>query len=347
MKALIAAGTVGIALVVAALAQRSAKTPCEPGEGPVATVGGVPITAAELQGRVGDRLLAVKTSEYEMRRDILSDLITERLEKQEAERRGISVEALLAAEVDAKVAPVTEQEKRMHYEAIKARAGNRPAAQVMADIEQALKEQRHDERLAAFASELQTKAGVQVLLDPPRARSVPGDDPALGPASAPVTIVEFSDFQCPYCAHAAPTLKRIRESYGDRVRLVYRDFPLSFHPDAEKAAEAASCAGEQGKFWEMHDRIFERQSRITVADLKGYAGELGLNAAAFAECLDSGRQAAKTRVDFEAGRAIGVTGTPAFLINGRLLTGAQPFDRFAAVIDDELARARRADAGAR
>jgi hypothetical protein len=204
MKALIAAGTVGIALVVAALAQRSAKTPCEPGEGPVATVGGVPITAAELQGRVGDRLLAVKTSEYEMRRDILSDLITERLEKQEAERRGISVEALLAAEVDAKVAPVTEQEKRMHYEAIKARAGNRPAAQVMADIEQALKEQRHDERLAAFASELQTKAGVQVLLDPPRARSVPGDDPALGPASAPVTIVEFSDFQCPYCAHAAP-----------------------------------------------------------------------------------------------------------------------------------------------
>jgi protein-disulfide isomerase len=345
MKTLIAAVTVGLGLVAAAVTQMPGKQttppPCDSAHDPVATIGGAPITAAELDERIGDRLLAARTSEYEMRRGILSDLVSERLEEREAARRGISRDDLLAAEVAAKVAPVTEEEKRAHYEAVKGRVGNRPPEQVLADIENGLRQQRLDLRREAFAAELQASAHVELLLEPPRAREQLGDDPFWGPASAAVTIMEFSDFQCPYCARVAPTLKRIRETYGDQVRLVYRDFPLSFHPDAAKAAEAAACAGDQGKFWEMHDKIFENPGRMGVADLKTHAAELSLDAPAFAQCLDSGRKAPATKLDLEAGEAMGVTGTPAFLINGRLLTGARPFEHFAEVIDDELARARR------
>ncbi len=148
--------------------------------------------------------------------------------------------------------------------------------------------------------------------------------------------MEFSDFQCPYCARARHTLDRVRETYSDRVRTVYRDFPLPMHPEAAKAAEAGACAGEQGKFWEMHDRIFDNQARLLVPDLKRYAGELGLDTRAFEQCLDSGRHAPDWQRDLEEGARYGVSATPAFFINGRPLVGAVPFENFAQVIDDEL-----------
>src|SRR3989338_3148523 len=162
------------------------------------------------------------------------------------------------------------------------------------------------------------------------------DDPSKGPKNAKITIIEFSDFQCPYCKKAEPVIKQVLETYGDDVRFVYRDFPLSFHQNAQKAAEAAECADEQGKFWEYHDIIFENQDALDVSNLKIYAANLKLDTAKFNDCMDSEKYVEEVKKDFEDGQKAGVSGTPAFFINGRLLSGAQPFEDFKAVIDEEL-----------
>jgi protein-disulfide isomerase len=166
------------------------------------------------------------------------------------------------------------------------------------------------------------------------------DDSILGDEDAPVTIIEFSDYECPFCArfylNTFPQLKREYIDTG-KVKLVYRDFPLSFHQNAQKAAEAAECAGEQDKYYEMHDKIFENQQAITTTNLKEYAKEIGLNTNEFNECLDSGEKANEVQKDFQDGQSIGVRGTPTFFINGKLLRGAQPFEEFQKIIEEELA----------
>jgi protein-disulfide isomerase len=161
--------------------------------------------------------------------------------------------------------------------------------------------------------------------------------PARGPATAPVTIVEFSDFECPFCGRLFPTLKIVERIYLDRVRIVYRQFPLRrIHPLAQKAAEASLCANEQGRFWEMHDSLFGDQEHLTVDALKARAATLKLDRAAFNACLDSGKQAAAIDKDVAEGTKAGVTGTPAMFINGRMVVGAQPFAAIQAIIEEEL-----------
>jgi len=167
------------------------------------------------------------------------------------------------------------------------------------------------------------------------------DDPAKGNDNAPVTIVEFSDFQCPFCAKFyTQTLPQIEEEYikTGKARLVYRDFPLDSHKNSQKAAEASECADDQGKFWEMHNIMFDNQDSIGVSSLKKYAENIGLDTAKFNECLDSGKYQAEVQKDLADGQKYGVTGTPAFFINGRLVSGAQPFDVFKGIIDEELSR---------
>ncbi len=163
------------------------------------------------------------------------------------------------------------------------------------------------------------------------------DDPSIGSENASVTIVEFSDFQCPFCARAVPTVKQILKEYDGKVKIVYRDFPLGFHENAQKAAEASECADEQGKFWEYHDLLFENQGNLDAVSLKKYAKDLKLNTSEFDACLDSGKYAAEVQKDASDGQSYGVSGTPAFFINGRLVSGAQPFENFKKIIDEELA----------
>jgi len=172
----------------------------------------------------------------------------------------------------------------------------------------------------------------------------------LGSSTAPVTIFEFSDFQCPYCGrHALTTLPKIKETYIDsgQVRYVFKDFPLSFHPNAPKAAEAARCAGAQGAFWEMHDRLFMAQGKWSslgpqqaMDAFVQYAGDLELDRAAFRTCLETGQFAAQVRQDMQDGQKAGVRGTPSFLINGRLLVGAYSFDQLRSIIEAELQKGR-------
>ncbi len=167
------------------------------------------------------------------------------------------------------------------------------------------------------------------------------DDPAKGDKNAPVTIVEFSDFECPFCGRFfQQTLPQINENYikTGKVKLVYRDFPLSFHQNAQKAAEAAECADEQGRFWEMHDKLFIDGVQGGVASFKQFASALGLNTAKFNECLDSGKMASEVQKDMAEGAQYGVTGTPGFFVNGQLISGAQPYQVFAQAIEEALAR---------
>lgn len=168
----------------------------------------------------------------------------------------------------------------------------------------------------------------------------PDDDPAIGPPEAPVLIIEFSDFQCGFCGRfARETLAQILETYGDQVRFVHRDFPLSsIHPHAQKAAEAAQCANEQGKYWDYSDVLYQNQTALEIESLNLYAEQLGLDADAFSECLDSGRYKEEVEKDLTDGRSYGVTATPTFFINGQLLVGAKPFSAFQAVIEEELAQ---------
>jgi protein-disulfide isomerase len=306
-------------------------------ETPVAVVGSVSIGSAQLDELARDQLARVRAEEYNVRKRVLDQQVEKLLLEQEAASRKVTVEELLRTEIEAKVKPVTEAEVQAFYEGAKDRMTGVAQAQAFQQIRENLGRQRLARRRAELVSEVRSRRGVRVFLEPPRV-AVEAEGPSKGPKDAPVTIVEFSDFQCPFCSRVVPTLKQVQERYGEKVRVVFRDFPLPFHAEAGKAAEAAACAEEQGRFWEMHDALFANQKSLQVSDLKRYAAELGLAPAAFNECLDSGRQQARWQGHREAGTRYGVAGTPAFFVNGRPLSGAQAFDAFAQVIDEELER---------
>ncbi len=165
--------------------------------------------------------------------------------------------------------------------------------------------------------------------------------PSLGSPKAPVTIVEFTDFECPFCRKVQPTLMQIRKSYPDQVRLVFKNFPLSFHSHSRQAHLAALCADDQGKFWEYRNLLFANPKALKNSDLLNYAKTLGLASETFSNCLNQEEHAQKIDDDMKEAISLGVQGTPAFLINGRLLEGAQPFSSFQQVIDEELAQNKR------
>lgn len=165
---------------------------------------------------------------------------------------------------------------------------------------------------------------------------VAGSESVQGLEMAPIVIVEYSDFQCPYCARAEETIKQVLAAYPDKIKLVYKQFPLSFHDKARKASEASLCAREQGKFWQMHDLLFENQQKLEIKDLKGYAKQLNLNTAKFATCLDNDKYDAEIEADITEATSFGISGTPAFFINDEFLGGAYPFEDFKKVIDKEL-----------
>lgn len=205
-----------------------------------------------------------------------------------------------------------------------------------------------DNELSSGTTDTSKAAGVEDTVDPtPTPTTAPttakvdievrSDDYIQGDENATVTLVEWSDFECSYCASLAPTLEKVLADYDGQVRLIYRHFPLSFHTSAQKAAEAAECAGDQDKFWEMHDVMFNNQSALSVDSLKGYATELGLNSTTFNDCLDNGTHEQKVLDDFTEGTKVGVQGTPATFINGVMVSGAQPYGSFATAIDAALA----------
>jgi len=279
-------------------------------------------------------------NEHEALEKAVERVVNKRLFAMEAQKRGLTEDAL-REQLKTQTGEVTDAEVDAFYEQNRSRI-QQPKEQILPQIKAYLVQQKLQKAEADFFAEAEKNFAVETLLEPMRVE-VAATGSARGPATAPVTIVEFSDFQCPYCARVLPTLEQVEQKYGDKVRVVYRHYPLSIHADAQKAAEAANCAADQGKFWEMHDLMFQEQQKLAVADLKEKATRIGLEAAKFGECLDSNRHAEAVKTDMRDAEAAGVNGTPAFFVNGRFLSGAVPLESMAALIDDEIKRAGRAD----
>jgi protein-disulfide isomerase len=310
----------------------------------VATVGSTSITLAEVDevamqqpaGSFGS--MPLSQALYEARKGALEAIVAEHLINLQVKETGVDRAALIEREITAKVTPPSDAEVAAWYQANPSRVQGAPLDQVRGAIRDLLIRERTQEARAEYLDTLTAKHPVKVMLEPPRLEVAEAGRPARGPENAPVQIVEFSDFECPFCLRAFPTVQQLLSTYGDRVRFVYRHYPLPNHPNARPAAEASACAHEQGKFWEYHDRLFAAPGKLSAADLKTHATELGLNAAQFNACVDSRKYQKDVEADIEAAQQVGVTGTPAFFINGRPLSGAQPFEAFKRIIDEELSR---------
>jgi protein-disulfide isomerase len=312
----------------------------------VATVGAMSITLAQVDDKALEQPVssfgAMKLSQalYEARRAAVEELIATALMDQEAKTRGVDRAALIEQEITSKVPQVADAEVAAWYQANQSRVQGATLDQVRQPIRAYLLQERMQAARRQFVESLRSKTPVRVTLEPPRQQVAAANGATKGPAAAPVQIIEFSDFQCPYCQRAQSTVQQVLNTYGDRIQFVYRHFPLPSHPNARPAAEASQCAAEQDKFWPYHDKLFASPTQLSEADLKKHAAELGLDASKFDACVDSHKYKAQVDADAQAGEQAGVNGTPAFFINGRLLSGAQPFEAFKRIIDDELSSKR-------
>jgi len=307
----------------------------------VARIGGDAIHASELDAWLRNDLYEQATADkdaadlYEFRHDGLERMVMARLLAEEAGRRGLPIAELHAQ--TAGPADVSDEEVQAFYDDNRERLVDSGFEELAPRIRSYLGQRKQADAWNAFLDGLRERAGVELLLEPPRL-DVATVGPALGPADAPVTIIEFSDFNCPFCQRVAPTLKALLARYPDQLRLVFRHYPLPIHTRARAIAEAAVCADDQGAFWAFHDRIFEDPQPLADEAIRKLAGTVGLDLTAFDSCLAAGGAANVVQRDVDAGAAAGVTGTPAFFVNGIRMSGAQPLEAFERVIDDEIAR---------
>lgn len=311
--------------------------PATDNSGILARINGEPITDAEVTERVKNNLRRLESQVFDIKNDGLWDLIEEKLLSKEAEKRKVSVDELLKSEVEGKVEEPTEQEIESFYSMFKKRFNDQPLDKVRGQLVTQIKGTKKGSLYAKFIDQIKKDAKIEVLLERPRIEVSVDDDPSQGgKPNAPIVLIEFSDFQCPFCKKTRPTITKIMETYKNKVHYVFRDFPLSFHKQAEKAAEAANCAGDQNKYWPYNTLLWEKQGNLQPDQLREYAKELGLNEKKFNECLDSGKFAQEIEKDQQEGMQVGVSGTPAYFINGIFVSGAQPFEKFQEIIDSEL-----------
>ncbi len=302
----------------------------------VATIEDQSISAEELTASVRGELLKLDMQRYQTLKNGLDALVGQRLTELEAKNRKISIEQLRQEEITAKISQATEDDIKKFYEENKNRI-NQPLDAIKPRIQEYLDQRSRQERERAFLRELRQRYKVAIAIEPPKVDVSVDDDPVLGNKDALVTIIEFSDFECPYCRRVQPTLKRLMKEYEGQVRLVFRDFPLSFHKNAQKAAEAAQCAGDQDKFWPYHDKLFE-QTALAPKDLKKYASELELDMDKFNACLDGDKYAQEVKADMQDGQNAGVNSTPSFFVNGQPLNGAVPYERFQELVEAAIAQ---------
>jgi len=301
----------------------------------VATVGDQTIYDQDLASSVEGQLQPLRNQEYEIKRKALDNLIEQKMLEAAAKKKGLTTEKLLDQEVNSKIPDPSDAELEGYYFGLKV---TRPFAEVKTQLRDGYKQSKIQQARQEYLKTLRADSKVVVLLSAPRVEVA--YDPARlhGNPKAPVMIVEFSDYQCPYCHQVEPTVKELLAKYGDKVSFSYRDFPLTaIHSQAMISAEASRCALEQGKFWEYHDQLFTA-SKLEKDDLIEYARNLKLDDQQFGSCLTSEKYKADIEKDEQEGRKAGVNGTPGFFINGVALSGAQPKDAFTRVIDDELAR---------
>jgi protein-disulfide isomerase len=319
--------------------------PASPSDLPAtfATIGADKVTLTDIRGRAGEQLDQLDVQYRRMRDKIigaaLDSIVHERLFATETKKTGKSADDLLTAEMKGGAAP-SDVEVAAWYAENQARLNGRTLDQVKPQIVDLLTKQRRTEAASKLEERLRQEQGVKIVFEPYRMTFANEGAPTLGKKDAPITLVEFSDFQCPYCQAAAPVLKQVAQKFGDKVQIIYRQYPIpSLHPFALKAAEASLCANEQGKFWELHDAMFADQKKLAVSDLKATAKRLGVDSKKFDACLDAGRYVEQVQNDQREASKIGVNGTPAMFINGQYVEGGSvPFSVLEALINKELAR---------
>jgi protein-disulfide isomerase len=311
----------------------------------VAIIDGKPVLESELAAASQGQISNLRKQEYDIKRRALDELIDQKLLEGEARRRGVSVSDMTKKELDSKVGEPTDAEVEAFYLARPVQG--RRFEELRDQMRTALKLAKRTAAREEFMSALRGRHPVEVFLDAPRTEVAIDPVRLKGPADAPVRIVEFSDFECPYCRNVEKTLQTVLAKYQGKVSLAYRDFPLTgIHPSAQRAAEASRCAADQGQFWPYHERLFVSQS-LDVKALKENARDVGLDQVKFDLCLDSGRQREAVDRDAQQGRLAGVSATPAFFINGIPVSGALPAAAFEKIIDEELARKARTTTASR
>jgi protein-disulfide isomerase len=303
----------------------------------VATVGKKTIDRADVEKAVRPQLVAIENERYNTIKGGVDELVAVALFEQEATARGVTVEQLQQVEIVDKIPQPSDADIQKVYDENKEQLEGATLDQVKPQIVEYLLRQKTQERRQALIAEFKNKYPTKILLKVPTVEVALGSTPAKGNAKAPVTIIEFSDYECPFCKKVEPTVRQVLKEYGpDKVRFAYRNFPLPFHQSARPAAEAAGCANEQGKFWEYHEKLMDATD-LSAENLKKLAGEVGVDQKKFDECFAAQKFKDQIDKDMAAGEEAGVNGTPAFFINGRMIDGAQPYERFKEIIDEELA----------
>jgi protein-disulfide isomerase len=308
------------------------------GSSVVAEIAGRKVTADELEEKQAGKLLQARYKYYLAERDALQLFIDDQLLELQAVKESVSVDELLKRHVSINVQEPTEDQLRFYYEGVNTDETYEVARSKIIDT---IHQLRMNKAREAYIAALRGEYGVVVELNQPTGRVEGGNDPRLGSESAPVQVIEFADYECPYCQKVNEDLGRLREQFGDQVSLVYKDYPLPMHPLAARAAEAARCAGAQGKFWEFHDSLFQTK-RLQVSELKQQAVALKLDAARFDQCLDSKEQSDPVKKDTLEGQRLGLTGTPSFFVNGHFMSGAIGYMKLREMVLQELTAANAA-----
>jgi protein-disulfide isomerase len=306
----------------------------------VAEVNGVKITRQELETKESSKLLQVLYQSYAVEEGALEDLIDQQLLALEAARQQVSVAQLEAREIDAKVKDPSEAQLRMYYEDA---ITDEPYAAVRGKILSELHQRRRAKVRAAYLQQLRERYPVVVRLAPPVEAVTAGAAPRLGSAQAPVQVIEFGDFQCPYCIKVFPEVQRLHAEFGEQVAIYFKDMPLPIHAYAEQAAEASHCAEAQGKYWAYHDLLFSGRG-LEEKQLKQYARELKLDEGQFAACLEQGKEAGVVEKSLAEARQLGLTGTPSFFINGHFLSGSVDYAALRGMVEQAL-RSKQAAGG--
>lgn len=320
-----------------------------PGSDPVmVTINGEAVTEQafdkQLTGRDKGAMIKAKTELYEAKKGALEEYVFNKLVAYEADKKKISVDEYLKKEVEGKIKPVKDSEVDDFYKNVKLQyEKNGKVAPPLNDavkgqIKQQLSMKSMMERREALSQELLKRNKVVYAIEQPRIEVEKGNLPLKGSEKGKITIVEFSDFQCPYCKRGSDTMKEVMKKYSGKVQYYFRDYPLSFHDRAKQAANAARCASDQGKFWEFHDEVFANQSKLSDDDLVAVGKKLKLDMAKYEPCVKEVQKMADVETDTRAGENAGVSGTPAYFINGIFLSGALPMKKFEEVIEQELKR---------
>lgn len=309
----------------------------------VAEVGGVRLTLGTLEQQRTNALFQAENNFYEAEKKIVVDLVDDYLLSQEAKKEGVTVQQLMKKHVDDTVdSNISEDALKVYYEGLDTKESY-PA--VRDKIIEHVRAKRVARAKDTYLQSLRDKNKITILVSSARAQMKMSDTPLRGPAGAPVTIIEYADYECPYCQQVQPALSKLEADYKGRIAFGYKDLPLPMHPHAQKAAEAAQCAGIQNKYWEYHDLLMQTK-QLELPELKAAARQLNLDTKQFDTCLDSGVRADAVRANIDEAQRLGLQGTPAFFINGRYASGNMSYEQLKQLVDEELNRSAAQTASA-